>query len=490
MSAFQPKSIDSLFIGGQWVKPRTGRGIEVTSPFSEAVVGRAACAEREDIDRAVNAARQAFDHGPWPRLSASERIDAIDRLKAVFTRRLEEMAGTITAEMGSPITASQGPQTQAPLAMLDAFMNIAKDYPWRELRRTPMGSSFVYRHPKGIVAAIVPWNAPMMTTVMKLAPALLSGCCVILKPAAETPLSALLLAEMIEEAGFPEGVVSVLPTDNANSEYLALHPGVDKVTFTGSTSVGRYLASKCGELLRPITLELGGKSAGIILDDADIAAAVEALRLGSFRNSGQICSLKTRILVSTTKKAEVVEALAALIDSMPVGDPWDPQTQIGPMASLKQMERVGSYIEKGLAAGFRATRGGPGKPKHLNSGWFVRPTLFEDVTPDSVIAQEEIFGPVLSVITYGDEEEAIAIANNSPYGLNGSVFSRDVERAEGIARRIKTGTVEINGNSVGFYAPIGGFKESGIGREAGPEGFNEYVNLQSVGLPADFAARL
>lgn len=490
MDSVMQVSEDRLFIGGRWVTPEGRARVEVRSPFSEQVVGRVASAGTVDIDRAVAAARAAFDDGPWPRMPVAERIAVLRRLREIFARRAEEVAQAITAEMGSPISAARGPQTQAPLAMLDAFTAIAETYPFRELRRTPMGNALVHRHPKGVIAAIVPWNAPLMVTVMKMGPALLTGCCVLLKPAMESPLSATLLAQMIGEAGFPEGVVSILPTDNPGSEHLALHPGVDKVSFTGSSGVGRYLAAKCGELLRPITLELGGKSAAIILDDADLDRAVEALRLGSFRNSGQICSLKTRVLVPRDSHAEIVERLAALVDSMPVGDPNDPDTQIGPMVSRRQMERVSGYIEKGIADGFRAVRGGPGRPQGLNHGYFVRPTLFDGVSPDAVIAQEEIFGPVLSVIPYGSEDEAVAIANNSAYGLNGAIFSADVARADRLARRVKTGVVEINGNGVGFYAPIGGVKASGIGREAGPEGFNEYVDLQAVGLPADYAQGL
>ena len=264
---------------------------------------------------------------------------------------------------------------------------------------------------------------------------------------------------------------------------LALHPGVDKVSFTGSTAAGMHLAAECGRRLRPITLELGGKSAAVFLEDADIVSSVEALRFGSFRNSGQVCSLKTRLLAPRRRKGEILEALAALVNSMVVGDPNDPSTQIGPMASERQQQRVAGYLEAGIRCGAQVVVGGPGRPRGLSHGWFVRPTVFDGVDPNSLIAQEEIFGPVLSVITYDNEDEAIAIANNSNYGLSGAVFSKDVEKALAVAERMKTGVVEINGAGIGSHAPFGGVKHSGIGREQGSEGLNSYIDILSVGLP-------
>lgn len=481
---------DKLYIGGDWSAPKGGERIEVVSPFTEQVIAAVPSASHADADDAVAAARRAFDHGPWPRMAMEERIAVVERLRDAFALRKDELGQTITDEMGSPVSFSKTLQAGAPVMMLDAFMGIARDLPLSELRQSPTGNGLVVRQPKGVVVAIVPWNVPMMTTIMKLGPALLSGCCVILKPAPETPLSSYMLAEMLSEAGLPEGVVSILPAGREVSEYLALHPGVDKVTFTGSTGAGRHLAMKCGELVRPITLELGGKSAGIFLDDADIAAGVEALRLGSLRNSGQVCSLKTRLLVSRKRRDDLLDAFSGLIGSMPVGDPNDPATQIGPMVTRRQMERVSGYIETGLSEGARAVRGGAGRPEGLGRGWFVRPTLFADVDPDGTIAQEEIFGPVIAVSTFETEEEAIAIANNSDYGLNGAIFSADVEKAVGLAGRIKTGTVEINGGGVGFAAPIGGVKLSGIGREGGREGFDPYFEIKSIGLPKDYADRI
>lgn len=480
----------SLFIGGAWDPPSSGERISIVSPVTEQEIASVAAARTGDVDKAVAKARQAFDVGPWPRMSMDQRLEIVGRLRAVMERRQDEVAQLITDEMGSPITASRTQQARVPLIMLDAFMEIARELPLMMLRSSASGNGLVVRQPKGVVAAIVPWNAPMMTITMKMGPALLAGCCFVLKTSPETALSGNLLAEMIEEAGFPEGVVSVLPAGREVSEYLALHPDVDKVSFTGSTAAGRHLAERCGALLRPITLELGGKSAAILLDDADIGAAVEALRMGSFRNSGQVCSLKTRILVSHRRKQEVVAALDELMASMPVGDPNDPATEIGPMASKAQMERVAGYIRKGIDEGAKVVRGGQGRPPGLNRGWFVRPTLFDAVEPDATIAEEEIFGPVLSVIAYGDEDEAVAIANNSAYGLNGSIFTGDVDHAVAMAKRIKTGVVEINGSGVGFRSPIGGVKASGLGREAGPEGFEPYLEYKSIGVPKAYAEAL
>ncbi|MBU3259890.1 aldehyde dehydrogenase [Roseovarius sp. PS-C2] len=481
-------SRDTIFVGGEWA-PTKGTGhIEAISPVTEEVIATVPSGSREDVDAAVAAARRAYDTGPWPRMSVAERVDAVGRLRAAFERRKEDMAQAITAEMGSPITQSRTIQTTVPLMMLDEQREIALNtYPWSELRQSASGNALVRRYGKGVAALITPWNAPMMTVIQKLGPALISGCTVVLKPASLAPFSAYLLAELAQEAQLPEGVLNVLTCDRAEAEYLVLHPGVNKVTFTGSTGAGRHLAAKCGELLRPITLELGGKSAGIILDDADIPAAVEAMRLLSFRNSGQICTLKTRVLVSKKRESEVVEALGQMVASMPVGDPLDEATHIGPMVSEKQSDNVERYIDIGIREGAQLVTGGLGRPDGLNQGWFVRPSLFAGVGPESRLAQEEIFGPVLSVIAYDDEDDAIAIANNSPYGLSGSVFSQDIERAISVADRVKTGVLEINGAPFGFHAPFGGVKESGIGRESGWEGFEPYVELKSIGLPKEYA---
>ena len=478
--------LDRLFIGGEWVEPATGDKIEVVSPTTEQVIAKAPAASTIDMNRAVAAARHAFDAGPWPHTSLDERIAIVQRLSDALAANHDAMADLITEEMGCPISQSRTIQVTNARGILDAFLELAPSYPFQSVRRSAMGDALVIREPIGVVAAVVPWNMPLAVTLQKLAPALLVGCSLVLKPSPETPLDAYFLAEMLQNAGLPAGVFNVVPADREVSEYLVTHPGVDKVAFTGSTAAGRRIAALCGQDLRRVTLELGGKSAAVILDDADLETTVERLRLGSLRNSGQVCSLKTRVLVSTRRQQELVDRLVALLESMPVGDPHDPATQIGPMVSARQRGIVESYIKIGQEEGAEIAVGG-GRPRDLDRGWFVEPTIFTGVEPDMRIAQEEIFGPVLSVIAYEDEDEAIAVANNSSYGLNGSVFTADVEHGLDLARRMRTGTVELNGNPAGFHAPAGGFKGSGIGRENGMEGFDGYVELKSVGLPRGLA---
>ncbi|KAA9163263.1 aldehyde dehydrogenase [Amycolatopsis acidicola] len=482
------KTHTTLFLDGEWVPSQGSGRIDVISPWTEEITGTVPAATTGDVDRAVAAARRAFDDGRWARTELAERIAVLRRVREALVARRQEFAALITDEMGSPIAQSSAIQIGAPLALLDTYTELAASYPFEEIRSAASGSALVTREPVGVVAAVVPWNVPLTVTVQKLAPALLTGCTVVLKPAPETPLSVYALTELFRQAGLPAGVLNVVPAGREVSEYLVGHPGVDKVTFTGSTVAGRRIASVCGEHLKRVTLELGGKSAAVVLDDADLDSTVEALRLGSLRNSGQICTLKTRLLVSHRRHDEFVDRLRGLLASMPVGDPHDPATQIGPMVTARQRDRVAGYIRIGREEGATVVAGG-GEPTQPR-GWFVDPTIFTGVRPDMRIAQEEIFGPVLAVISYADEEEAIAIANNSSYGLNGAVFTQDPGHGLAVARRIRTGTVELNGNPAGFHAPFGGFKASGIGREAGREGFESYVEPKSYGLPPEFAASL
>ena len=477
---------DRFFIGGEWVAPSGDARIEVVSPTSEDVIAVVPSAAEADIDRAVTAARTAFEQGPWPQTTLEERAAILKRLSESLEANRDVLAELVTEEMGCPISQSRTIQVANSKAILDAYLEVTSHYPFRSIRRSPTGTALVVREPVGVVAAVVPWNMPVAVTIQKLAPAILSGCTMILKPAPETPLDAYFLAERLEEAGLPRGVFNVVPAGREVSEYLISHPGVDKVAFTGSTAAGRRIASVCGNDLRRVTLELGGKSAAVILDDADLDLTVEKLRMGSLRNSGQVCSLKTRLVVSKHRERELVDRLVALVESMPVGDPRDPQTQIGPMVSQRQRSVVERYIAAGWEDGAKLVVGGH-RPAGADRGWYVEPTIFTSVDPGSRIAQEEIFGPVLSVITYEDEDEAVAIANDSAYGLNGSVFTADVEHGLALARRIRTGTVELNGNPAGYFAPMGGFKSSGIGRESGPEGIDPYVELKAIGLPGDFA---
>jgi acyl-CoA reductase-like NAD-dependent aldehyde dehydrogenase len=475
---------DELFIGGTWQPATTQERIEVISPHTESPVATIAAAGRGDVDKAVDAARAAFDAGPWPRLEPQARIDAIRRLAKIYGERRPEMAEVITSEIGAPISFAQRAQVALPWTTMNAFCDVAESYPWREVRPGLYGSDIqVLREPVGVVAAIVPWNMPQFLIVTKLVPALLAGCSVILKPAPESPLNALLLAELIAEADLPQGVVSVLPGGPALGEYLVKHAGVDKVSFTGSTNAGKAVAAACAPDLKRVSLELGGKSAAIILGDAEPATVAAGIRGASLSNSGQICNALTRILVPSDRAAEFTDALAAEMTSMVVGDPSEKATQVGPLVARRQQERVRGYIETGQAEGARLVIGGTAMPDGLDRGWYVQPTLFADADNSMRIAREEIFGPVLTVIPYADEDDAVAIANDSDYGLAGSVWTADTEHGVRIAERIRTGTFGVNqGYTMDPFAPFGGVKASGYGRELGREGIDGYVETKSIAV--------
>lgn len=470
-----------LFIDGVWIHG-SGEGSAVVSPTTEEVIARFSAASVADVDAAALAARRAFDNGPWSLAPLEERIRLVKELRRLLEEEQERAARLMTEEMGCPITQSRAILAGAPLDIVDAYLEVAETFPFREVRRGRTGSALVTREPVGVVAAIAPWNSPLGISVQKVVPALIAGCTVVLKPAPQTALTGFLLAELVERAGFPPGVVNVVAADREASESLVTHRAVDKVTFTGSTAAGRRIASLCGHDLRRVSLELGGKSAAIVLDDADLDLTVEALRMGAFRNSGQVCTLKTRVLVPERRHGELVARLEAMISSMPVGDPRDEKTQIGPMVTEAQLRRVQGYIEAGREQGATLITGG-GRPESIEKGWFVEPTLFADVRPDMLIAREEIFGPVLSVLAYQDEAQAVALANDTTYGLSGAVFTTDVQRGIAVASHLRTGAVEVNGAPIGLGAPFGGFKESGIGRENGPEGLASYTELRSIGLP-------
>ena len=477
---------DRLFIGGRWQAPATPRRITVTSPHSEETVGETPEAAPEDVDLAVRAARAAFDDGPWPRLAVTERLEKIEKLAAVYTAHAEEMADLITAEMGSPRSFSRLGQANGAVSQMHLNLASAKEFGWVERRRGLFGDVQVRRAPVGVVGAIVPWNVPQVLIMPKLIPALIAGCTVVVKPAPETPLDAMWLAEMLQEIDLPDGVVSILPGGRDTGEALVRHPGVDKISFTGSSATGRRIAALCGEQLKRVSLELGGKSAAIILDDADVEHTVGQLKTASLMNNGQACVAQTRILVSERRHDDVVDALAEMMSGLRIGDPADDVTDIGPLAAQRQQHRVAGYIRSGVEEGARMVVGGADRPR--DRGWYVRPTLFTDVSNDMTIAREEIFGPVLSVLRYADEADAIRIANDSDYGLAGSVWTADIAHGLRIANEIRTGTYGINMYMLDTSAPFGGFKQSGIGREFGPEGLAEYVELQSTvtagGLPA------
>ena len=470
---------DSLYIDGAWT-PGDSRPVEVVDPTTEEVTGSAPFGTPADVRRAVDAARQAFDHGPWPRLSVAERAAALSRLAAVYTERKEEMAQLLSAEMGSPISYSRA--VQCANGLVGLFASLAESFPFEEERPGPFGPSLVIREPVGVVGAITPWNFPQSTIAMKVAPALLAGCTVVLKPAPETPLDALLFAEFCDIAGIPPGVVNVVPGGRDAGEALVADPRIDKIGFTGSTEAGRTIASSCGHDLKRVTLELGGKSAAIVLDDADLDTLITALPQVMWANSGQVCTAQTRLLVPSHRYDEIVDAVVASAREVTVGDPRDEQTLMGPLVSDTHRSRVLSYIEAGLAEGAKLATGG-GRPAGLERGWFVEPTVFTDVESSMRIAQEEIFGPVLSVLRYTDEDEALRIANDSRFGLSGSVWTADVDHGVRVARAVRTGTFRVNGAWGSPLAPFGGFKDSGLGRELGPEGIEAFVEVKAVGLP-------
>jgi len=469
---------DTLFIGGEWVAPAGTGTIDVISPHTEEVVGRVPEGTTEDMDRAVAAAREAFDHGPWPRLTFAERAAAIGRLAEIYAARQAEMAALITEEMGSPITFSTLAQAPQPLSMLQYYAELGAGFEQEEQRPGLFGPVTVRREPVGVVAAVVPWNVPQFVTMTKVAPALLAGCAIVLKPAPETPLDAYLLAEMAQEAGIPPGVLNIVVAGREVGEHLVSHRGVDKVAFTGSTAAGRRIGAICGEQLKRVSLELGGKSAAIFLDDADLQASMGMLAIAALMNNGQACVAQTRILASRNRYEEVVEAVAAMVTSQPVGDPADPATGIGPLVAKRQQERVEGYIKIGMDEGAKVVVGGLDRPR--DRGWYVAPTVFAGVSNDMRIAREEIFGPVLAVIPYDDEADAVRIANDSDYGLAGTVWTADTEHGMDVARQVRTGTYGVNCYMLESNTPFGGYKASGIGRELGPEGLGGYLEYKSI----------
>jgi acyl-CoA reductase-like NAD-dependent aldehyde dehydrogenase len=473
---------DKLFIGGRWVAPAGQDTIAVVCPATEQVIARVPHATPADVDRAVAEARAAFDTGPWPRLTPEVRIAVVTRIKDGLFARRKEIAELIARQNGSPISFAKGAQAAAPVVIVEAMIAAAAALDWEQPRPGMAGPVLVRREPVGVVAAVTPWNVPLFTAVSKLAPALLAGCPVILKPSPETPLDAYVLAEVCAEAGLPDGVLSVLPADRETGAYLVAHPGVDKVAFTGSVAAGKAVMAAAATNLTRVTLELGGKSAGILLDDADLDVAIPQLVGGAFANSGEACVALTRILAPASRYAEIAGRLTEAVGALRVGDPLDPKTQIGPMVTRRQQQRVLEYIHIGRYEGARVLTGG-GVPTELTTGWYVQPTLFGEVTNGMRIAREEIFGPVICLIRYTDDDDAVLIANDSEYGLAGTVFAGSTERAAALARRIRTGTLSVNCQRFDLGQPFGGFKNSGIGREFGTEGLSAYLEYQTIALP-------
>jgi acyl-CoA reductase-like NAD-dependent aldehyde dehydrogenase len=475
-------SYDKLFIGGHWVEPSTSDVIDVFSPATGEKVGQVPLAAQADVDAACAAARKAFDEGPWATMPPADRAAVIGRAVKLIEDRADLFKHLLKLETGQPPTIVDMMQYGAGLAGLQYYAGAADKFTWQDIRDGIYGQTLVIKEPIGVVGAIVAWNVPFFLAANKLGPALLAGCTVVLKPAAETPLSVNALAEVFAEAGLPEGVLSIVPGGVETGRALTNNPELDKFTFTGSSAVGKEIGKLAAEKLKPCTLELGGKSAAIILEDADLDSTLPMLVFSGLMNSGQACVGQTRILAPRSRYDEVVEKLAAAAAAMQVGLPDDGAAMIGPLISEKQRERVEGYIKKGVDEGARVVTGG-GRPEGLDSGWYVQPTVFADVDNSMTIAQEEIFGPVLAVIPFDTEEDAIRIANDSPYGLAGSVYTKDFARALEIAKRIRTGTYAVNMYAFDPGAPFGGYKNSGIGRENGPEGIEQYTESKSVLLP-------
>ncbi|MET7570073.1 aldehyde dehydrogenase [Streptomyces sp. NPDC005492] len=474
---------DRLFIAGSWVEPSDPEPLDITSPHDRSVIGRAVQARPADIDRAVAAARVSFESGEWRLTPPGERIAVLRAFNALREENAEKIAHLISLENGSAEWFTRAGQPGLS-RQANAYLKAAEEFGWEEtLAPSDPDSpvrSVVRREAVGVVAAVIPWNSPFSSATTKIIPALVAGNPVVLKVSPENSLSMGFLAELLERTGLPEGVISVLPADRETSEHLVSHPGIDKIAFTGSTRAGRRIAAIAGEQLKRVSLELGGKSAAVILPDADIEKAVAGLKFASLLNNGESCIAQTRVLAPREKYEEVVTALKELVESLKVGDPNDPDTFIGPMIRPDQQRLVRDYIQLGIDEGARLVTGGPRIPEGLEKGNYVTPTVFADVDNSMRIAQEEIFGPVLVVIAYDDEDDAVRIANESEYGLSGGIWSADEDHALRVARRIRTGTLTVNGASIAFDGPFGGFKASGIGREYGTVGLGTYTEYKTI----------
>ena len=468
---------DTIYVGGTWI-PSTGtETIDVVNATTEEVMGRIPQGTAEDVDKAVAAAREAFPQ--WAETSLDDRAKYLQRIGEGLQARMESLATTISQEMGMPVRLSQMIQVGLPMTTFMSMSQVIQEVPFEER----IGNSVVVREPVGVVGAITPWNYPLHQIAAKVAPALAAGCTVVLKPSEVAPLNAFVLAEIIDEIGLPPGVFNLVSgTGPVVGEAIAGHPDVDMVSFTGSTRAGRRVSELAAQTVKKVAVELGGKSPNVILDDADLERAITSGVAECYLNSGQTCSALTRMLVPRSRLPEAEEIAARVAESWTPGDPFDGDTRLGPLVSATQLERVRGYIRTGIEEGAKVVTGGEEKPEGLEKGYFVRPTVFSEVRPDMTIAQEEIFGPVLSIIPYDDEDDAVRIANDTIYGLAGGVWSGDPERATRVAKRIRTGQISINGGQFNPLAPFGGYKQSGHGRELGRFGLEEFLTVKSLQL--------
>ncbi|MEJ7927493.1 aldehyde dehydrogenase [Sphingobium sp. AN641] len=470
---------DQFFIGGRWVKPSSDAMLDVIAPATETVFLSVAEGKESDIDHAVAAARHAFDNGPWPRLAHAQRAEYLRALSAKLSERAGDIAQAWPSEMGVILPVAQGTASFLP-SIYEYYAGLADIFPFEERRvASTGGTGLLIREPVGVVGIIIPWNAAPFLLAFKLAPALLAGCTVVIKPSPEAPVASYIMAEIAEAIGLPPGVINVVTADRQASESLVRDPRVDKISFTGSSAVGRRIASICGERLARYTLELGGKSPALLFDDYDVEAAAACISQSTRVMTGQVCAALTRVIVEESRHDAFVEALSASFKTIRIGDPYDPQSDMGPLAMARQRDRVEEYIAKGVAQGAQLATGG-GRPAYLNRGFYIEPTVFGRVDNRSVIAQEEIFGPVICVIPAKGDDEMVKIANDSPFGLNASVFTNDHGRALAVSRRLQSGSVGHNGFHVDPTLGFGGFKQSGVGREGGIEGLLPYLESKAV----------